>query len=84
MLEYDACGRWRDESMRKDLLVHIQLIAGKSIRDSEIQATIDRLTEAFKGRVSEINQILEFIARPKVAILAYLGRSRYRKKLAIS
>ncbi len=73
MLEYDACGRWRDESMRKDLLGAYPIDSWKKHTDSEIQATIDRLTEAFKGRVSEINQILEFIARPKGGPLLIWG-----------
>ena len=65
MLEYDRCWRWRDEDMREDLLGTFPIDRWKGFTDSEIQATIDRLTESFKGRVEEIDGILRFVARPQ-------------------
>ena len=63
MLEYHRCWRWRDEDMREDLLGTFPIDRWKGFTDSEIQATIDRLTESFKGRVEEIDGILRFVAR---------------------
>lgn len=73
LLEYDRCWRWRDESMREALLGTFPIDRWKGFTDSEIQATIDRLTESFKGRVEEIDGILRFVARPRGGPLMIWG-----------
>ena len=65
MLEYENCWHWRDEILHADLMGSYPIDRWKKHTDSEIQATIDRLTESFKGRVREVNQLMEFIARPE-------------------